>query len=673
VIGDALRRRRFAGALPIGERLVLDRRPYTIVGVMPPGFVFPPRGPQFNGQPADAYLPRVFNPFEREARGMFYNHSVIGRLKDGMTREQAMRDTAALASRVTQNYPSELRGIKLEIAASAFVDEVSGTARRPLLMLLGAVFLVLLVACANLANLFLCRAVAREREMGVRTAIGAGRHRLLQLLLAESLLLALAGGALGLAIARVVLDAIPAVLTTRLPGVSGVALDVRVVAFAAVLSVGTALFFGLAPLVAGRRALADVLREGARSVGGRRQGRVQAGLVVASVTLAFVLLVCAGLLGRSFARQMTAESGIHAPNVLSLEVTLPPAAYDEAAPIRSFYRTVVEGVRALPGVRAAAVASDLPLRPDGERRAFTPEVRSPSSAPQPAIAVTWTHGDFFSSFGIPVLRGRGFTADEQAANRGAVIVNQTVANLSWPGEDPIGKRIKWGIPASHTPWLTVVGVVADVVEGPLGSEPPPHAYVPYTDVPDEALAGPTVGLVRRMTVVARSEVDAASLAPSGAPRDRRRRPGARPSADDDDGGGGGEASAPQRLSAAASPGSRAARCCSRDRPLRRAGVRGRAADARDRRADRARRQAWAGARARRRRGNAARGDRPGPGPRERARRRAAARSLLYDTHSYDPLTFTAVPVLLAVVSFCACYLPARRAATVDPVVTLRAE
>jgi len=298
---------------------------------------------------------------------MFYHHSVIGRLKDGMTPEQAVRDTAALGPRVKENYPSELAGMTLQIAATPFVDEITGAVRRPLWMLLGAVGLVLLVACANVANLFLGRAVARERELGVRIAIGAARHRLLQLLLVESLLLALAGGALGLAIARSALAAIPAVLAARLPGVSEVALDVRVVVFSVVVSVATALFFGVVPLLAGRRELADVLREGARSVGGRHQGRVQAGLVVASVTLAFVLLTGAGLLVRSFNRLMSAESGVHARNVLSLEVTLPHAAYDHAALIRSFYQTVAERVRAVPGVKAAAVASDLPLQPDADR------------------------------------------------------------------------------------------------------------------------------------------------------------------------------------------------------------------------------------------------------------------------------------------------------------------
>jgi predicted permease len=401
---------------------------------------------------------------------------------------------------------------------------------------------------------------------------------------------------------------------------------------------------------------------------------VQAGLVVASVTLAFVLLVCAGLLGRSFARQMNAESGIHAPNVLSLEVTLPPAAYDRAASIRSFYQTVVEGVRAIPGVRAAAIASDLPLRPDGERRAYTPEVRNPSSAPQPAIAVTWAHGDYFSSFGIPILRGRGFTPDEQAANRGAVIVNQTVANLSWPGEDPIGKRIKWGIPASHTPWLTVVGVVGDVVEGPLGSEPPPHAYVPYTDLPDDALAGPTVGLVRRMTVAARSEVDAASLA---APV-RRVIAGVDPAlaptrvltmAEVVS-----EASAPQRLSAAALGGFAGGALLLAAIGLygvlafvvaqqtREIGVRlalgAKRAQVVALVVERGMRLVTIGLVL---------------GLASALGAARLLRSLLYDTQTYDPLTFVAVPVLLAVVSLCACYLPARKAATVDPVVALRAQ
>ena len=260
IISESLRWRRFAASSPIGERITLDRRPYTIVGVMPAGFEFPKRGPQFNSQPADVFVPLVFNPFERQARGMFYNHSVIGRLKDGVTMEQATRDIAALAPRVVENYPAQLRnaGWSLQIAATPLMDEIAGQVRRPLLILLGAVGLVLLVACANVANLFLSRAVARQREMGVRVALGASRHRLFQMLLVESLLLALASGVAGLVVANWALRAVPAVLTASLPGVSDVSLDVRVVAFTMGISVLTALFFG---------ARADDCRDAARAHG----------------------------------------------------------------------------------------------------------------------------------------------------------------------------------------------------------------------------------------------------------------------------------------------------------------------------------------------------------------------------------------------------------------------
>jgi len=332
VISDGLRRRRFAAASPIGERITLDRRPYTVVGVMPAGFEFPKRGPQFNSLPADAFMPLVFTPFERQARGMFYNHSVIGRLRDGVSPGQATSDTAALAARVQERYPPQIKnaGLTIQIAATSYLDEIAGEVRRPLLILLGAVGLVLLVACANIANLFLSRAVARQREIGVRVALGAARYRLFQMLMVESLMLAVAGGALGLLVWHWAIRAVPAVITSSLPGVSNVTLDVRVVAFTVGLSLVTALFFGLVPMTSGMRPeLSDTLREGARAAGGRSQHRLQAGLVVTSVAFAFVLLVGAGLLIRSFSTLIHTDSGVNAMNVLSMEVTLPHAGYNQ--------------------------------------------------------------------------------------------------------------------------------------------------------------------------------------------------------------------------------------------------------------------------------------------------------------------------------------------------------
>ena len=674
IISDTLRRRRFAASSPIGERLMLDRRPYTIVGVMPAGLEFPKRGPQFNGEPADVYLPLVFNPFERRARGMFYRHSVIGRLKDGVTQEQATKDIAALAPRLMENYPPEFRGATLQIPVTSMVDEIAGKVRRPLLILLGAVGLVLLVACANVANLFLSRAVARRREMAVRVALGASRFRLFQMLVIESLLLALASGAIGLVISILAIRAVPAVLTTSLPGLSAVSLDGRVVLFTIAISVATALFFGLVPMAAGmRKELTDALREGARAAGGRRQHRLQSGLVVTSVALAFVLLIASGLLIRSFANLMNLESGVHARNVLSVEVTLPFAGYNQAPRIRSFYQTIEERLRAIPGVKSAAVATDLPLRADGEQRAFTPEGGDPN-APGSTIALTWAHGDYFTTFGIPLIRGRNFTSEEQFENRLAVIVSKNLADRYWPNQDPIGKRLKWGVPSSPAPWQTIVGVVGDVVDGPLGSEPAVHVYSPYSETPDQGLQGPVSGMWRRFNIAANADVDAASLTTSVRAAVAALDPALAIAKVTTMREIVNEMSAPQRFSMTVLTGFAAGALL-----LAGIGLYGVLAFAV------AQRSREIGVRLAL---GAARSEVLGLILRQGmvlvvaglvigvAGSLAAARllrSLLFETSVYDPITFVLVPILLIAASLAACYVPARRAAVVDPMVTLRAE
>jgi putative ABC transport system permease protein len=672
IISHALWTRRFGGRSPLGSAIVLDRKPYTVVGVMPAGFEFPRRGASSNATPADVWLPLVFTPAEKQARGQMYRHSVIGRLRDGTSPSQAAADISALAPRIRENYPGGLgEALQVTTGTKMLTEELSGQVRRPLMILLAAVGLVLLVTCANVANLVLSRSVARQRDIGIRAALGAGRLRLFQVLLSEALILAGCGGLLGLALGYWALKAIPAVLTTSLPGISTVTLDWRVLAFTSVLSLGSAALFALVPLAAGlRRDLHDLLREGSRATGGRRQHRVQAGLVVASVAFAFMLLVCAGLFIRSFTKLVTVPSGLGATNVLSLQVRLPLAEYSQAARVRSFYRTLEERLRALPGVRAVSIASDLPLDPDGERRAFTAENGAPVQ--RQSLAVTWTHGDYFGSYGIPLVAGRAFDADEQRENRDVAIVNKRLADNFWPGQNPIGKRVKWGIPTSPQPWLTVVGVADDVVDGPLGSRPLIHVYVPYTNAPDSLLTSRVVDQGRRMVIGVRAEQDALSLATSARATIAALDPALAVSHVQTIDQLERDRSAPQRFSAVVISGFGIGALL-----LAAIGLYG----------------VLAFSVSQRRREIAVRlalGAQPNGVLRLTVREGMTLvaiglavgalgaisatrllRATLFETNVYDPLTFAIVPLVLAAVALAAAYLPARRAAAVDPIVALR--
>ncbi len=674
IISHGLSTRRFDGRSAIGSTIAIDRWPVTVVGVMPAGFEFPRRGASSNATPADVWLPLVFTPAERQARGQMYRHSVIGRLRDGTPPAQAAADVAALAQRIRDNYPAGLGdALKLTIGAIPFTEELLGQVRRPLLILLGAVGLVLLVTCANVANLILSRSVARQRDIGVRAALGAGRLRLFQVLLSEALILATVGGALGLVLGYWSLRAIPAVLTTSLPGISTIPLDWRVVAFTSVLALGSAALFALVPLLGGlRRDLHDLLREGStRATGGRRQHRVQGALVVTSVAFAFILLVCAGLFVRSFRNLVTVASGVGTTNVLSAQVRLPFTGYNEAARTRSFYRTLEERLRALPGVSAASIASDLPLDADGERRAATAENPTGPGVKQ-ALAVTWMQGDFFGTYGIPLIAGRAFSDDEQRENRNVVIVNKRLADASWPGENPVGKRLKWGLAASTAPWLAVVGVAGDVVDGPPGSEPIIHAYVPYANASDALVASPVIDQVRRMKIGIRGDQDArtfagtvraivAELDPALAISDVQTIAQLER-----------ERSAPQRFSAVAISGFGIGTLL-----LAAIGLYGVLAfSVSQRRREIAVRLALGASpggvlRLTVREGMTLVAIGLGVGAAGAAMATRLLKATLFETNVYDPLTFATVPVVLGIVALAASYLPARRAAAVDPIVALR--
>jgi predicted permease len=674
IVTAAFAERIVGGADPVGRTLTLDRRPYTIVGVMPRGFEFPKRGPRMNGTPADIYTPLWFNPFERRARGSFHNHSVIGRLRDGVTAKQAMADINALGPAIHANYPAHLQGAltSVSLPVTPLQAEISGDVRRPLLLLLAAVSLVLLVACANVANLMLSRAVTRRREIGMRIALGAAAKRLFLMLFVESLLLAVMGAALGLVVGQWAIRlAAPAVLASA-PAAAGVSLDGRVLAFALATSILTALVFGIAPLAAGlRRDGLDALR-GGRTLSHARS-RLQSSLVVTSVALAFVLLIGAGLLARSLANVMSVQSGVGDFNVVTMDLTLPYAAYNQASRVRAFVSTLQERLAAIPGVRAAAVASDVPIRGDGERRAVTPE-NLPEGAPPLAVAITWLHGDYFQTYRVPIVRGRLLTDDEIRNDRRSAIVSRGLAEKVWPGEDPIGKRFIWGMRGGGAVWQSVVGVAADVAEGSLTAEPLMHIYVPYAEMPDAVLSAPIGGLARRLSVAVSGHVDAASLTPLVRAAIAAGDPAlaiSQVSTLDDVVR---DVAAPQRFSTMLMSAFAAVALLLAAVGLYGVlafGVSQRTREIGVRLALGAPRRQVLGLVVRQGVVLAAAGLLIGGLVSAAAAR--LLRTLLFGTGIYDPLTFGLVPIVLAVVSLAACYIPARRAAVVDPMVTLRSD
>jgi predicted permease len=356
--------------------------------------------------------------------------------------------------------------------------------QQPLLLLLGAVGLVLLVTCANVATLVLSRAASRTREIAVRMALGSSRGRLARLLLAEAAILSTAGGLLGLLASRLIVDALPASVAETLPAAQQVAIDFRVLVFSGGIAIATSILFALIPLVTidhGHPAHA-LQEEASRSTAGLRRHRLQAGLVVCTVMLACVLLVGAGLFIRSFSALMATDAGFNPDRVLTASLTLPPAGYNTAASVRSFHDALLTGASSLPGVRSAALMTDLPLE-RYEQRALSAEGVDTTGT---STNLSWVRGPYFQTLGIRLKSGRVFSDAETIEPRGLVIVNERLARTFWPGQDAVGKRLRWGLntPENPNPWLTIVGVVADVADGPLGSEPFVHAYEPFSQFPD---------------------------------------------------------------------------------------------------------------------------------------------------------------------------------------------
>jgi putative ABC transport system permease protein len=467
----------------LGRTLMLDRQPYTVVGVMGERFAFPPRGPDRNGEPAALYLPIAFSTSERQGFGNRYNNSVLARLKPGVTLAQGRSDVDAATRILAERYPAFLQQMaqKLSLPMSPFIEEIVGQSRRMILVLTGAVAIVLLIACADVANLMLTRAGSRHRELALRGALGASPARVVRQLVTEGFVLSVFGGAAGLVLAYWGLGVLRTLAGTTLPRAESVRLDGRTLLFTIALTLATPIVFGVLPAIRTTlQSTFEALKEGGRAEAAPRgRHRLLGSLVVAQFALALMLSVGAGLLVRSFAKLVATNPGFRAEQVVTASVTLPAGRYQLGADVVQFHQRLVEAARGIPGVTAAATGFDRPLRV-AERRAFTPD---PSARPAPGvdgtIAATWTTGSYFEALGIPLERGRYFT-DADGRDRRVVILSHKLAHRLWADQDPIGRQLKWGldVPENRNPWMTVVGVVGDVSQNGLGTDIIPQTYAP---------------------------------------------------------------------------------------------------------------------------------------------------------------------------------------------------
>jgi predicted permease len=513
ILSSGLWKRRYGADRNIlGHSVSLDRVPYTVIGVMPADFQFPLRGERSNADPADLWVPMAFTPYEMENWGGMYNHSVLARLKPGITVMQAQSDATSTILEVEKLHPPEsaklLFGKHLGALVIPFSEAITGNVRTPLLVLLVAVGVVLLIACANVANLLLARATSRQKEVAVRAAIGAGRWRLVRQMLSESLLLGLLSGAGALMIGYWGIGLLLSLAPPGLPRMREIQMDGRVLFFALLVSIATAVVFGIIPaLEATHVDPHEALKEGGRGAGSSRgRRRIQSSLIISQMALAIMLLISAGLLVRSFARLLQTDPGIRPEHVLTMTVPLPLHAYSRASDIRNFFEELQRRATSLPGVTSVGLSTDLPLNVQ-ERDSVTIEGRDVSEINRPDLSQSWIMGDYFGAMGIALKRGRMFRPDERLGKPDVVIVSETAARLYWPNQDPIGKRMKF-FPLR---WRTVIGVAGDVKDTGMQNPAGPHTYTPYLQEADEEFELPILDELRTLHLAVRTSADPAAI------------------------------------------------------------------------------------------------------------------------------------------------------------------
>lgn len=496
ILSYGLWQRRFAADPDIlGKTVSLNNANRVIIGVMPADFHFPEKD-------TEMWIPVAPPPQLKANRNAIWIQA-IGRLKPGVTIEQAQSDMSSVSDRIIEQNPSQ-EGYRANIVS--YHQQIVGNVRPALLVLLGAVAFVLLIACTNVANLLLSRAAAREREVAIRTAVGASRTRLVRQFLTESALLAIIGGAIGVALAYWGLDILVALAPSDVPRLDQIRIDGRVLIFSLGISILTGLVFGLVPaLHASKANLNESLKEGGRGTTTGIQGRrVRNSLVVAEVAIALVLLIGAGLMIRSFMHLQRVDLGFNPDNLLTARVQLSGTKYRDNQAAINFYKQLNERLEQFPGVRGAGAISDLFLSKTPNSSNFSIEGRpEPPPTERVEIPIDIVNQSFFKVMGIPLISGRFFEERDGPEATPVIIINETMARRFWPGEDAVGKRMKFGSPDSDDPWIEIIGVVGDVRRTGFDAEVRPETFLPHAQAPG-----------RGLMMVVRTDSDPAKMASS---------------------------------------------------------------------------------------------------------------------------------------------------------------
>ena len=662
VLSHSLWTRRFsANPAIVGQTIPVDGRPTQVVGVMPAAFQFPDRSIE------------IWKPFLLDAEALSDNnrgshgYTALARLKAGISRQQAQADLNAVTAAFKADHPGNYRN-GFGATLRPLQEEIVGDTGRPLMVLLGAVAVVLLIACANVANLLLARAASRRKEIALRTALGASRGRLVRQLMTESVLVSAVGGLIGLGLAAWGVDLLIASAPDSIPRIQEVGVDARVVGFTALVSLATGLLFGLVPaLRASRAPLNDALKEGGRAGGGGVHGFAGRALVVSEVALSLVLLIAAGLLIHSFTRLQDVAPGFDSSRLLTFRLSLPESRYTTFQKGQSFFDEFFTGLRRRPGVRGVAAINALPFSGFGGSRSFHIEGREekrPEDQTEEQLRIV-TDG-YFAAMGIPIVTGREFTERDALNQPRVAVVNDAMAKKHWPHESPIGKRVSFSTNEPH--WYEIVGVAGNIKHRALEAVDRPELYVPYRQ---PLFAGWTV---RPMYAIARTSADPASIVAIARHEIARVDPD-------------------QPISDVRTMDERIGRSLSSRRfsmvllalfaglalTLAAVGIYGIVAYSVTERTHEIGVRVALGAQ---RRDVMAMVVGQGMtmtivgtaiGVAASAALARLMSSLLFGVSAVDPVTFVAIPLLLIAVALAACYVPARRAMRVDPLETLRSE